>query len=271
MKIKNHLLYNKDGNQVSYHPTPNKGGKYIPQFLVMHYTAATTTQSTLSWFLNKNANASAHLLIGRDGAVFQFAPFNVVCWHAGESRWGGIVGLNKHSIGIELVNGGRLTNQGNQFICPVGKKSVPHDNVMLATHKNETIESAWHEYTELQLEVSQEIAALLVNGYDLKDVLGHDDIAPIRKSDPGPAFPMKSFRSKAMGRKNQALDEYVTTNNLNIRSGPGTGFSTLTQPLASGTRVLMLKREGNWSFVEVLDGSDGVMDLEGWVFTRYLA
>lgn len=271
MKIRNHLLYSQDGKQINYYPTPNKGGKYTPQYLVMHYTAATTTESTLNWFQYKDAKASAHLLIGMDGAVFQFAPFNVVCWHAGKSRWNGLYGLNQYSIGIELVNGGRLSKKGDQWICPVDKKLIPNNDVLIATHKNEVHEAAWHEYSELQLEVSLEIATLLVNTYDLHDVVGHEDIAPIRKSDPGPAFPLKNFRAKALGRKDVYLDEYATTIELNIRQGPGTGYMTITKPLPTGTKVLELKREGNWSLVEVQNVVHGLMDLEGWVFRKYLA
>src|SRR4030095_12501663 len=108
MLIKNNLLFNDDGSQVNFTPTPNKRGVYTPQYLVMHYTAVTTFESTLNHFQNPNAKASAHLLIGRDGKVAQFAPFNIVAFHAGESQWKGLSGLNNFSIGIELVNGGKL-------------------------------------------------------------------------------------------------------------------------------------------------------------------
>lgn len=115
MKILNHLLFDAQGKQVSFKATPNKGVRYIPQYLVIHYTAATTAESAISWFMMPIAQASAHLLIGRDGTITQFAPFNVVAWHAGTSIWNGIVGLNKHSIGIELVNAGRLAKAGDKF------------------------------------------------------------------------------------------------------------------------------------------------------------
>ena len=78
MKIKNLLLYHDDGRPITYKATPNRGGKYTPQYLVIHYTAATTDASCISWFGNLVAQASAHLLIGRDGDITQFAPFNVV-------------------------------------------------------------------------------------------------------------------------------------------------------------------------------------------------
>ena len=270
MQIKNHLLFEDDGKQVSFKATPNKGGKYIPQYLVMHYTAATTAASAISWFLNSIAQASAHLVIAPDGAVTQFAPFNIVNWHAGKSQWKGLSGLNQFSIGIELVNGGRLMRSGNKWTCPVDRCEVSENDVMMASHKNEAAQAAWHEYSSKQLEVAVQIAALLVKTYSLKDVLGHDDISPIRKSDPGPAFPMGSFRSKAMGRKDDTIDDYITSAELNIRSGPGTSFTLLSSPLPAGTPVLVLKTEGTWSFVEVQSTVNGIMDLEGWVSSKFL-
>jgi N-acetylmuramoyl-L-alanine amidase len=270
MQINKNLLFNDGGSQTDFAATPNKGGKYTPQFLVMHYTAVTTFESTLSHFQNPNAKASAHLLIGRDGRITQFAPFNIVAFHAGVSQFKGLVGLNQFAIGIELVNGGKLLKSGNKFICPVDLRKIPTPEVVMATHKNETAEAAWHLYTPQQLEVAIEIAILLVRTYDLKDVVGHDDIAPMRKIDPGPAFPMSSFRSRVMGRQDETLDQFVTSTNLNIRSGPGTTFDTLTQPLPVGTKVLVLKTEGTWSFVEVLQTVHGIMDLEGWVSSKFL-
>jgi N-acetylmuramoyl-L-alanine amidase len=270
MQIKNDLLFNDNGSQVNFVPTPNKGGKYKPQYLVIHYTAATTAQSAISWFQNPNAQASAHLLIDRDGVITQFAPFNTITWHAGKSQWKGLNGLNQFSIGIELVNGGRLVKTGDSWVCPVDKRKVPDNEVIQATHKNENREAAWHEYTAEQLEATTQISALLVRTYALLDVVGHDDISPLRKSDPGPAFPMGSIRSKAMGRQDESLDDFVTSALVNIRSGAGTNFSPLTKPLPQGTPVLVLKTEGTWSFVEVLDTAHGVMDLEGWVSTKFL-
>jgi N-acetylmuramoyl-L-alanine amidase len=271
MEIKNHLLYHDNGTQIDFRPTPNRGGKYTPEYLVMHYTADTNPQTTISWFTSSIAKASAHLLIARDGGITQFAPFNIVTWHAGKSQWKGLNGLNQHAIGIELTNAGRLMKTGNAWICPADHKKIPNTEVIMATHKNETAEAAWQTYSQAQLKIAVEIAALLVTTYNLKDVIGHDDIAPIRKSDPGPAFPMKSFRSKAMGRESDQMDEYFTSTELNIRSGPGTAFNTLTlPPLPAGTKVLALKTEGTWTFVEVLDTVNGIMDLEGWVSSKYL-
>lgn len=269
MQIKNHLLHHDNGTPVSFKATPNKGGRYTPQYLVMHYTAATTAQSAINWFMQPVAQASAHLVIAPDGDITQFAPFNIITWHAGRSQWKGLTGLNQFSIGIELVNGGRLMRSGNKWVCPVDRCVVPDDEVTMATHKNETTQAPWHEYSPKQVEVAVQIAALLVKTYGLKDVIGHDDIAPLRKSDPGPAFPMSSFRSRAMGRRDDTLDEYVTSDELNLRSGPGTSFSILSV-LPKGTVITAMKTEGNWTFADVQATVDGVMDLEGWVSSKFL-
>lgn len=273
MKIIRHLLYGNNGKQVQFVATPNKSGLFavgFPKYLVMHYTAATTAQSAISWFANRQANASAHLLIGRDGSITQFAPFNTITWHAGESQWNGLIGMNKFSIGIELVNGGRLQKSGNNWVCSVDKRVVPDNEVLIAKHKNENTDAAWHNYTDIQLQVSIEVAALLVKTYSLTDIVGHEDIAPFRKSDPGPAFPMSSFRTRAMGRKETTLNTYVTSTVANIRSGAGTQFAPVTEPLPTGTKVLVLKREGNWSFVEVIQKVHGLNDIEGWIASKLL-
>jgi N-acetylmuramoyl-L-alanine amidase len=270
MKIKNHLLFADNGSQVDFRKTRNIGPRYTPKFLVMHYTAATSANSSISWLTNPVSQASAHLIIDRDGTVTQLAPFNVITWHAGKSRWSNLEGLNKYAIGIELVNAGRLSKIGETCICPLDKKAIAADDIVIATHKNESREAVWQEYTDKQVAVALQIAALLVSTYRLEDVLGHEDIAPIRKSDPGPAFPMKSFRSRALGRRDESQDDYLTATEVNIRAGAGTTFPPLTSALPANTPVTLLMTEGNWSFVEVQQPVHGIMDLEGWVFTKYL-
>lgn len=270
MKITNNLLYHDANKPVEFKLTPNKSGRFRPHYLVMHYTAATLAKGSINWFLNKDAKASAHLLIDRDGTITQFAAFDTITWHAGESKWNGLVGLNKYSIGIELVNGGRLMRSAGSWICPVDKKAVPEADIVIARHRNEAVETAWHAYPEVQLQTAFEVASLLVKTYGLKDVLGHDDIAPHRKTDPGPAFPMGSFRSRALGRKENEELYHTTTTEVNIRSGAGTQFAPLTKPLPKGIKVQVLKREGNWSFVEVEDTVHSLNDLEGWIFSKYL-
>lgn len=266
MKIVNHILQLTNSNPVLFKPTPNKSGKYRPEYLIMHYTASSSFDSAVSWLTNKAAKASAHLIIGKDSKICQLAPFNMVTWHAGISFWNGLDGMNKFSVGIELVNCGRLARSVSGYYCPLDRKVIPNAEVTLALHKNESKESAWESYSEVQLNIATEVSALIYDHYKLKDVIGHDDVSPFRKSDPGPAFPMSSFRSKIAGRKGLDSDTHATTTVLNIRSGPGAGFDLISDPLPKGTKVHVIKTNGNWSFVLAAD-----RDLEGWVSSRFLA
>lgn len=271
MKVLNHLLYDNNNSQVDFRPTPNKGGSYTPRYLVMHYTASVSEKGSINWFMSREAQASAHLLIGMDGSITQFAPFNIITWHAGISEWNGLIGLNKYAIGIELVNAGRLIKSGDRWLSALDKTAIPDSDVIIATHCNESVSTGWQVYADPQLRVATEIAALLVKTYSLKDVVGHDEIAPHRKSDPGPAFPMASFRSRAMGRKMTAPAQFITTTAVNIRSGAGTQFAPVAEALPKNTPVDILKRAGNWSLVDVTGPVNGINDLEGWVFSKYLA
>jgi N-acetylmuramoyl-L-alanine amidase len=226
--------------------------------------AAVSTLTSLS------AKVSAHLVIGRDGSITQLVPFNMIAWHAGASSWDGRVSLNKYSIGFELDNNGRLTRKGKQWASIFGH-IIPDDQVMEAYHKNGKGPYGWQTYTEAQILATQEASQALFQAYQLLDVAGHDDIAPLRKIDPGPAFPMESFRAKIVGRVENVPPLYETTANLNIRSGPGSQFKTLIKkPLPKGALLERLVIQGSWMHVKVLDVIDGVMDLQGWVYTRYV-
>jgi N-acetylmuramoyl-L-alanine amidase len=270
MKIVNHRLFKDDDTPYRFVESPNAGGELQHEYLVMHYTAGPTAEAAVSWLSNPVASASAHLVIGRDGSVTQLVPFDTVAWHAGTSIWEGRVGLNRYSIGIELDNAGRLTRHGTRWLAWFGTE-YGDGEVIEAVHTNETQAAGWHLYTPEQLEVTFEVSALLVAEYGLLDVVGHDDIAPGRKTDPGPAFPMMSFRSRLLGRQRDEGVLYETTANLNIRVGPGTEHSKLPgSPLPVGTRLEILDRKGLWALVDVLDVVQDIRDLEGWVHTRYI-
>ena len=273
MKVKNHRLFFDNDQQVEFVASPHRGGQLAPQYLVIHYTAAPTLDGSVSWFKDPKSEVSAHLLIGRDGRIVQMVPFNSEAFHAGPSTWNGLVGMNHHSIGIELENAGKLDPHGDKWRAWWGKE-YESEEVLVAKHKH-AIETdpavGWHLYTEKQLEVAIDVSMALVNKYGLKDVLGHEDISPFRKVDPGPAFSMGSFRSKIMGRQADMPVIFKTTTTLNIRSGPGTEFSKLDEgPLPQGTEVDILRSTASWRFVDVLDELNGVSGLQGWVHGRFL-
>lgn len=270
MQIKNHRLFYDDGRQVDFRETPNRSGRIEPRYLVMHYTAGTSAEGSIRWMQNPLAKASAHLVIGRDGSIVQMVPFNLKAWHAGISRWYDLSGLNSHSIGIELDNAGKLEFQGGEWHHPLGRV-YPEEEVMIARHKFGEEEEGWHTYTEVQLETAIQVAATLMEKYEFEDVLGHEDISPDRKIDPGPAFPMGNFRSRVMGRRAEATPVYETTTALNIRTGPAVTFDRLPQaPLPEGTRVLVLDNFKNWRQVEVEGMLDGEAGIQGWVSASFL-
>lgn len=270
MKLVRHRLKHDDGRPHAWRPTPNHGDKLEPEYLVIHYTAGRSLEESVSWLERKEAKASAHVVIGRDGTVVQQVPFDTVAWHAGTSTWQGRVGLNRWSIGIELDNAGKLSRQGGRWRAWFGGLYEP-DDVAEATHKHEASSSGWHLYTPVQIEAALELSALLVERYELLDVVGHEDISPGRKSDPGPAFPMDSFRSRLFGRREEAPPLHRSMVVLNIRSGPGTQHAAVPgSPLPVGTRVEILRQQDSWRLVDVIDPLNGVSDVQGWVHHRYL-
>lgn len=198
--VQNHRLF-RDGNPVNFVQTANMGGNVTPRFLIMHYTAGTTAAGAINWFQNPEASASAHLVIDRDGSVTQMVPFNRVAWHAGRSTWVGLTGLNAFSIGIELVNAGKLAQNGAGQWVNWANNVIPAADVVVLTHKNETSPAGWQLFTQVQIDVAVEIGVALRGRYGFEDVVGHDDVSPTRKVDPGPAFPMISFESRVMGRR----------------------------------------------------------------------
>lgn len=115
------------------------------------------------------------------------------------------------------------------------------------------------------------IAGLLVEEYELKDIVGHDDIAPGRKFDPGPAFPMQSFPAAVFSRAGNQKDIFETTTNLNIRTGPSTQYDKLpVSPFPKGTQLKILSNQGLWREFDVLDTINGEMDIVGWVHGCYI-
>lgn len=270
MKVENHRLLLDNGEPVRFEATPNQGGALKPRFLVMHYTAGRDAESSIRWLTRPDARASAHLVIGRDGAVTQLVPFDRVAWHAGPSRWDGVSGLNQHSIGIELDNAGLLERKGDRWRAWFGN-AYPEEEVMEARHRHSDRVCGWHIFTPEQLDVALEASRVIIQAYGISELLGHDDISPGRKLDPGPAFPMAPFRAKLFGRAEDEAPTYATTVNLNIRRGPGTHHERLELgPLPRGTVLEVLREYGSWRLVNVRGEVQGQRDVQGWVHGDYI-
>ena len=269
MKVLRHRLHDDD-RAVKYVRSPNVGGELRAKFLIVHFTAGSSAESSVAWLSNPGASASAHLVIGRDGSITQLVPFNRVACHAGTSEWHGLRGMNQHSIGIELDNAGRLERQGERWRSWFGTVYADED-VMVARHPNLAEVCGWHVYTEAQLLATFKVCQTIIEKYALLGIAGHDEISPGRKFDPGPAFPLDSFRARLLGRAGDAPPRDVTTAVLNIRSGPGIGFDRLPEgPLAAGVAVEVMEHQGLWRLVSVTDTASGSGPVEGWVHSHYL-
>ncbi len=189
---------------VNYIESPNQGGPFapgLPDTIVIHYTAGANTESAIHTLCDdqRENKVSAHLVIARDGAVTQLLPFDIIGWHAGVSQWGTRSGFNKYALGIEIDNAGQLCERDGRYESWFGQ-SYPPEEVMRGVHRNQSEASYWHRYTGEQLAVVETVCAALLQRYGIQYILGHEEIAPSRKVDPGPAFPLDSMRSRLCGR-----------------------------------------------------------------------
>jgi len=158
-------------------PTHNPLATWVPSpnhdvrravLIVVHYTEQHSVQESLDTLRSKNSQGpvSAHYLIGADGRIYQLVADEARAWHAGAGRWGTITDVNSASIGIELDNDG-----ASPFA------DVQIDNLLALL-------------TDLtaRLHIPRE------------QVVGHEDIAPTRKNDPGPLFPWQRLADAGFGR-----------------------------------------------------------------------
>ncbi len=250
---------------VPFEATPNMGGPLGADYLVMHYTATASAAPAIAALRSKVRAASAHVVVDIDGSLTQLVPFDRVAWHAGKSQWAGRSGCNQFSLGIEIANPGPLRLVSGQPTDVYGRPW--HGPVIDATHKNGGPYTHWAAYEEAQLSAVEELASLLVAAYRLKDVVGHDDIAPGRKIDPGPAFPMETLRGRLFGRADDGPEVFVTSALLNVRKGPAVSFDPVPgSPLPNGVRVTPVARHGTYLHVVTEDGN-----VEGWVASRFLS
>jgi N-acetylmuramoyl-L-alanine amidase len=236
--------------------------------IIIHYTAARSAESAAS-FLATTPKASAHIVIGRDGTVYQLVPLNIIAWHAGISSYGGKNNWNNFSIGIELDNAGPLTKTGNEFTSWFGGK-YPANEVMQGVHRNENASRYWHTFTQIQIETCEEVCKAIIEKYKIDQVLGHEEISVGRKIDPGPAFPLDRFREQLLSH-DRLSDEAevlrpapaeVTADKLNIRADASVQAKMVASPLTTGTKVTIIDETLGWYKVRT--------EIEGWVNKAYV-
>jgi N-acetylmuramoyl-L-alanine amidase len=276
IEIKNHFLVPKSGVPgITADESPNHSGTFsneLPDTIVIHYTAGNSLASSVSWLKNPQAKASAHTVVGKTGDIVQLVPFNIKAWHAGRSHWKGRSGMNHYSIGIEIDNAGLLEKRADGYYTHFSKR-IDNSQVVLARHKNGTEEQAWEAFTEKQIEAVELICLSIKEQYPIIDIVGHDDISPGRKIDPGPAFPLESLRNRVLfGRKDDQQDDQITepetsagvvsADYLNIRQQAAPDSPLVSDPLPKGTKLRILENDNGWLHVKV--------DMEGWVSQRWV-
>src|SRR4249919_1753663 len=158
-------------------PSPNFGERMMPvTMIVLHYTGMESGQAAIDRLRDPEAQVSAHYLVDEDGTIHRMVAEDNRAWHAGKSSWRGVTDVNSASIGIEIVN------PGHEF----GYRPFP----------------------------DEQIAALIPLVADIKErhgvgrgnVVGHSDIAPSRKDDPGELFPWGALAKRRLALPSPTRD-----------------------------------------------------------------
>lgn len=153
-------------------PSPNfneRRGGAKPTVLVMHYTGMQSATAALTRLCTPEAEVSAHYLVEEDGRIHQMVEENMRAWHAGTGSWRGMNDINSGSIGIEIVN------PGHEF--------------------------GYRPFPEKQMSSVLWLSQKLVQQYEISpvNVIGHSDLAPGRKVDPGELFDWEMLSKNGVG------------------------------------------------------------------------
>jgi N-acetylmuramoyl-L-alanine amidase len=135
-----------------------RGDERTPDILLLHYTGMATAQKALDWLCAPESRVSCHYLVDEAGRITQMVPEAMRAWHAGESWWAGETDINSASVGIEIANPGHGLG--------------------------------YCEYPEAQMRTVEALCSDIIARHRIypERVLGHSDVAPRRKSDPGEKF-----------------------------------------------------------------------------------
>ena len=161
MPLKTSVNYSPNFNQI-------KRSKKQIKFIIVHYTGMKSEKAALDRLTNIQSEVSSHYFITKNGNITLLVPELYIAWHAGKSKWKGQSFLNKNSIGIEI------TNPGHRF--------------------------GYKNFSNKQINSIVILIKYLLNKYKIskKNVLGHSDIAPDRKKDPGEKFPWEYLAKKKL-------------------------------------------------------------------------
>ena len=149
--------------------SPKTRSKSDIKFIIIHYTGMQSEIESINRLKDIKAKVSCHYFINREGLITQMVKDNKVAWHAGKSKWKNFKNLNENSIGIELVN------KGHEF--------------------------GYQNFSNIQITRLINLCEKLRKKYSIKkeNFLGHSDIAPLRKLDPGEKFPWEKLSKYNLG------------------------------------------------------------------------
>lgn len=278
MKIIKNLLEAEPSDQISV--DISKANEYIdnkmdrdsgfltnPDIIVLHYTGSNNVNSDIDTLFNSKKQVSVQFVIDLEGTIHQLMPINKIAWHAGESRLGNRTWLNKYSIGIEIVNAGFLTEKSDGSFTTWYGEPVKKEDVVLLKHKNESKERYWHTYTNKQINSVKALCEVICDEFNIGYIVGHDDISPGRKQDPGPAFPIEKISSLLLdNRKGVTFSTsepqkkdfgVVKAEKLNIRQSGNLQAAKVALPLTKGLNVEIIEEKDGWYKVET--------KIQGWV------
>jgi len=154
-------------------PSPNFDDRTLPiTLLILHYTGMESETAALERMCDAQAKVSAHYMVEEDGAIVQLVDEDKRAWHAGVSEWQGETNINSASLGIEIVNG------GHDFCDSQGQLPT---------------------YPDVQINAVIALSKSIMSRHGPLTVLGHSDIAPARKIDPGEHFPWRGLAAAGLG------------------------------------------------------------------------
>ncbi|MDA8919297.1 N-acetylmuramoyl-L-alanine amidase [Candidatus Pelagibacter sp.] len=156
---------------LNYSPNFNPKKRISKQikFIIFHYTGMKSESNALKRLTDIQSEVSCHYLIKNNGEIVKMVPDLYIAWHAGESSWKNYKSLNQNSIGIEI------TNPGHEY--------------------------GYENFTKKQITALLKLCKFLIKKYKIspKNILGHSDIALLRKKDPGEKFPWKYLSKNRIG------------------------------------------------------------------------
>jgi len=227
------------------HSIKNRTKKNI-NFIVIHYTGMQSERECIKRLTDKSSKVSTHYLINRKGKITRMVDEKNIAWHAGKSKWKNFINLNDQSIGIELVNKG----------CQFG----------------------YENFSKKQISKLILLCKFLIKKYKIKNanILGHSDIAPLRKKDPGEKFPWHFLSKKKIGYWHNVNKQKAIKQNLDKKDLRKFFFDNLYQ---IGYRYFDKKKlsKGDLKVVKVFQKRfrqnkvDGRIDQETYQISHYLA